>query len=99
MPNNKYSCEFKKEAVKTALEPDANRKEIADNLGIKYKTLCTWIHLSMTKEQGNSKSTDYKSRYQELVAENAELKRKLKKTETEREILKKAAAYFANPNT
>lgn len=38
---------------------------------------------------------DYQSHYQQLLTENEELKKKLKKTEVEREILKKAAAYFA----
>lgn len=42
---------------------------------------------------------DYKTCYQQLIAENTQLKRKLKQAETEREILKKAAAYFANHNT
>jgi transposase len=53
----------------------------------------------MSKSTTQDKKIDYKTQYQNLVSENAELKKKLKKAETEREILKKAAAYFANPNT
>lgn len=40
----------------------------------------------------------YKTQYQTLVSENTDFREKLKKAETKREILKKAAAYFANPN-
>ena len=39
---------------------------------------------------------DYQRQYQQLLTENNDLKKKLKKTEVEREILKKAAAYFAS---
>jgi transposase len=94
MAKSRYTQEFKNEAVKLSLEKDANRQEIADNLGIKYKTLCNWITQSMSTKP--IEKIDYKSCYQHLISENEQLKRKLKKAETEREILKKAAAYFAN---
>lgn len=93
-----FTQEFKAEAVKLCLEPDANRREISDNLGIHYQTLCKWISASMKKPQPISNKSDYKNEYQKLISENAELKKKLKKAETEREILKKAAAYFASQN-
>ncbi len=47
MVYQRYTKEFKDEAVKLCLQPDANRREIADNLGIKYKTLSTWISKAM----------------------------------------------------
>ena len=97
MAYTKYTEAFKSEAIKLALESDANCKEISDNLGVNYKTLMGWIQKSMSDE--TEKEIDYKSRYQQLTNENTELRRKLKKTEMEREILKKATAYFANPNT
>ncbi len=43
MGYKRYTKEFKDEAVKLCLQPDANKREIADNLGIKYKTICSWI--------------------------------------------------------
>ena len=99
MSNNKYTNEFRKEAVKLALESDESNKKIADNLGIKYKTLLNWITQSMKVIDKTDKPVDYKSRYQELVSENSQLKKDLKQTKLEREILKKAAAYFASQNT
>lgn len=98
MPNQTYTKEFKKEAVKLALESDVPKQKIADNLGVKYKTLLTWITLSMKVIDKTDKPVDFKSRYQELVSENAQLKTELKQTKLEREILKKAAAYFASQN-
>ncbi|WP_157671466.1 hypothetical protein [Francisella halioticida] len=41
---------------------------------------------------------DYKTQYQQLSFENTDLKKKHKQAETEREILKKSAAYFAKQN-
>ena len=98
MPNQTYTKEFRKEAVKLALESDVPKQKIADNLGVKYKTLLSWITLSMKVIDKTDKPVDFKSRYQELVSENAQLKTELKQTKLEREILKKAAAYFASQN-
>jgi transposase len=98
VPNQTYTKEFRKEAVKLALESDVPKQKIADNLGVKYKTLLSWITLSMKVIDKTDKPVDFKSRYQELVSENAQLKTELKQTKLEREILKKAAAYFASQN-
>jgi len=99
VPNQKYTKEFRKEAVKLALESDEPKQKIADNLGVKYKTLLTWITQSMKVKDEPNNPVDFKSRYQEMVSENAQLKKELKQTKLEREILKKAAAYFASQNT
>ena len=39
MAKSHHTKEFKNKAVKLALEKDANRKQIADNLGINYKVV------------------------------------------------------------
>jgi transposase len=83
VPNQKYTKEFRKEAVKLALESDEPKQKIADNLGVKYKTLLTWITISMKVIDETDKPVDFKSRYQELVSENAQLKTELKQTKLE----------------
>jgi len=98
MAKQKYTEEFKKDAVKMALESGETNAQIADNIGVKYKTLWNWIQKSMIKPDTSNQSIDYKSRYQELVDEVTKLKKDLKQTTIEREILKKAAAYFASQN-
>lgn len=97
MRYQRYTKEFKAEAVKLCLQPDANRQKIADNLGVKYKTICNQISKAMSNPSKDIK-IDYKTQYQQLSAENIDLKKKLKQAETERKILKKAAAYFARQN-
>lgn len=98
MSNARYSAEFKKEAVKLALESELKNKEIAANLGVKYKTLMNWISASMQKPNGSAKAVDYKSSYQEMASKYAKLQKELKQAKMERDILKKAAAYFASQN-
>jgi len=98
MSNQKYTDEFRKAAVKLALESSDSNSIIAGNLGVNYKTFMSWIRNSMKNPDQSNISINYKSRYQELVSENGQLKKDLKQTKLEREILKKAAAYFASQN-
>ncbi len=99
MPKGKrYTSEFKEEAVKLAQLSHEPVAIIADELGIHYKTLCGWIRSSMDNKKSPSKIKNLQREYEALLAEHAKLKRKLKRTEQEREILKKAAAYFAQEN-
>lgn len=95
MGYKRYPVEFMENAVKLCLAKDADRAEIANNLGVKYKTLSNWISKAMSQPPKDAK-IDYQSHYQQLLTENNDLKKKLKKTEVEREILKKAASYFAS---
>ena len=97
MSYQRYTKEFKEEAVKLCLQEGVNRREISDNLGVKYKTICNWISKAMSNPPKDIK-IDYKTQYQKLSSENADLKKNLKQAETEREILKKAAVYFASQN-
>ena len=90
----KYTDEFKREAVKLVQVSDKSVKQIATELGINSKTLSYWVKSSMVLiKEANPKSPYH---YQELLAENQRLRQELKRTQQEREILKKAAAYFAS---
>jgi len=61
-----------------------------ENLGISQASLFRWIkEFGGDKPHSNSKQID-------KDAEIARLKSKLKRAEEERDILKKAAMYFAN---
>lgn len=93
----KYTSEFRSEAVKLALSSDQSSAMIARDLGIKKSTLYNWISKAMrdkTDLPKSPKSTNIKC--QKLEQENRDLKAKLKRAEQERDILKKAAAYFAS---
>lgn len=91
----KYTSEFRKEAVKLALQTDQPKAVIADELGINRNTLYTWIQKAM-QERADLSETKNHVKYQNLEEENRALRAKIKRIEQERNILKKAAAYFAS---
>lgn len=90
---SKYSPEFKREAVKLSQSSGKKLYIIAEELGVCYKTLCNWTREAVKKPDTPSKKQHH---YQELLTENAKLKRELKRAQQERDILKKAAAFFAS---
>lgn len=93
----RYPKEFREEAVKIALQNDVSKSTIADELGITRSTLYKWITQSMEAKLALPKTGKRQSlNYQSLEQENRSLKAQLKRTQQERDILKKAAAYFAS---
>ena|SRR5579872_249244 len=90
----KYTKEFKQEAVQLALK-SPSIGDTAKELGIPSPTLHTWIH--ELKKQGNLTSVSEKTGKDmaALIEENRRLHKELSIAKEEKEILKKAAAYFA----
>ena len=88
-----YSDEFKAEAVKKIAENNGNISATAKQLGIAMQTLSNWHNKA---SQGKLKGTEqYDPDLMNALEEVKRLKRQLKVAEEEREILKKATAYFA----
>lgn len=90
---SKYNQEFRETAVRLAHAGDKPVAQVAKELGIDKHLLYSWIKAS---KQGKQVSTGA-GKEQPHSAEQRlkELQRKYKQLETENEILKKAAAYFA----
>ena len=89
--NNKYSEEFKKEAVRRALESGKPKSRVARDLDVGIGLLYGWIRKSeeaMSKGLTPKEFDDEKADFRRLQAENKRLKEEV-------EILKKASAYFA----
>ena len=88
-----YSTEFKAEAVKKIADNSGNISATAKQLGIAVQTLSNWQNKA---NQGKLVGTEqYDPELIAVLEENKRLKRQLKVAEEEREILKKATAYFA----
>ena len=90
MSNRKYTEEFKTEAIKQVTERGYNVREVSERLGISTKSLYLWLRVARKGKGKHSQSND-----NELRQEIVRLKSELKRAEEERDILKKAAAYFA----
>ena len=87
MSNRKYTDEFKTEAGKQVTERGYKAGEVAQRLGISLKSMYAWLR----EARGNNGS----KASEDLRHEVSRLKAELKRVEEERDILKKAAAYFA----
>jgi len=83
----KYDEDFKKNAVKLSYASPKSVKEIADDLGVHENLLYNWRRKFTA--QGD------KTKYATLEEENRALQRELAEMTMERDMLKKAAAYFA----
>lgn len=88
-----YSVEFRAEAVKLVLEQELSQGEAASRLGIPKGTLANWV--VATPRSGGEKPAPGARTVAELEAENARLRKELADARMERDIVKKAAAYFA----
>jgi transposase len=86
----KYSSEFRESSVKLAQESKNTIAQTARDLGIKISTLHTWI----TKQSG-VKTIKAANDDNNLQEELKKLKKEIAQITIERDILKKAAAYFA----
>lgn len=93
----RYPKEFKDSAIQLALNSEKSVIKIADELGIHEKTLYGW--LSRYKRDNNLEISSQKSQTskvkESLEEENRRLRKELASVKKDKEILKKAAAYFA----
>ena len=90
----KYTQEYKTSAVKMVVEEGKAVTEVAQNLGIRVNLLYKWIR-QYKGIDSKGKTHDVEEENKRLKQEIQELKKQLATSETYREILKKAAAYFA----
>ena len=83
-----HSEEFKREAVKLVLDQQLSVAEAARNLGIHPNLLRTWKDRFESEHDESLLTEDERMEIARLRAENRQLR-------MERDILKKAAAFFA----
>ena len=90
MQKAKYTAEFKEEAVRQVIDRGHSVVDVAKRLGIGDGLLYTWVKKFKAANEPVA-IDDMKS----MQAELNRLKAELRRTTEERDILKKAAAYFA----
>ncbi|RSN69764.1 transposase [Actinomadura sp. WAC 06369] len=90
--------EFRRRAVELARQGDKSMVQLAEDLGISRSCLQNWVN----QADADDKSSGGKDGSNRLTTaekkELAELRRRNRQLETENEILKRAAAYFAREN-
>lgn len=83
-----YSSDFKESSVKLAIESKIPIAHTARELGITKSTLYTWIDKYSRVQELKIKTDEH------IYDEVKRLKRELIRVTQERDLLKKAAAYF-----
>lgn len=94
MPRKTYTREFKLQAVRLMTDQGLSVAEVARRLGVGENCLRNWRAAARDQGEdafpGNGNLTPAEDELRRLRAEVQRLK-------AERDLLKKAAAYFANP--
>nr|WSS60189.1 IS3 family transposase [Streptomyces sp. NBC_01177]WSS60417.1 IS3 family transposase [Streptomyces sp. NBC_01177]WSS66161.1 IS3 family transposase [Streptomyces sp. NBC_01177]WSS66179.1 IS3 family transposase [Streptomyces sp. NBC_01177]WSS66275.1 IS3 family transposase [Streptomyces sp. NBC_01177] len=91
-----YPPQFKADAVALyESRPDATIRSVAADLGINPETLRNWVRAAGVSRPRGRRTQEPGLPPAPLEAENAALRKKVRELEEEREILRKAAKYFA----
>ena len=88
--SRQYTDEFREESVRLALDNSSSVVQVARDLGVSVWTLRGWVRKYRQKSRAGESR-----RVETVEEESRRLKRELCVLRQERDILKKAAAYFA----
>lgn len=86
-----FTEEFKRDAVNLVVVEGYSFKAAADAVGVSSRSLREWHEKFAPEPEPCGEDASL----QQLQEENRRLRKELKRAELEREILKKATAYFA----
>ena len=90
MSKQRYTPEFKDEAVRQVTEKGHSVQEVAARLGVSSHSLYKWVK-GVRPEKDEERADELLEAKKQILKLRAELRR----VQEERDILKKAAAYFA----
>lgn len=88
MPVQRYSDQFKRDAVRLVVVEGYSLKRAAESVGVAHTTIAVWVRRYRDEFPQRADFVDSKEELEHLRAENRRL-------QMECEILKKAATYFA----
>ena len=96
MANKVYSLQFKEEACKLAVSPEYSPAQAARQLGIDPSTLRSWMkQRKLLPEPQTVNELPQSDDINVLRLQLKEAQQRIRRLETEKEILKKATAFFA----
>ena len=90
--SSSYSPQFKQDAVNLVTEQGYSANEVARRLGVGQSNVSRWVR-ELRKDQQDGAEGEVPRK--ELEAEVKRLRKENQRLQMEREILKKAAAFFA----
>jgi transposase len=87
-----FTPEFKAEAVRLVLDEGQRVTSVAKDLDLTASALSQWVERARADRGKSKRGTLATEEREELAA----LRKEVRKLRTQRDILKKAAAFFAN---
>lgn len=90
MSSQRFTPEFKEEAVRQVVERGYGVPDVAASLGVSAHSLYKWV-----KAVSPNRSEEQSQELLEAKSEVLRLRSQLRRVEEERDLLKKAARYFA----
>lgn len=93
MKKQRYTSEFKNEAVKMIVIDGATVKEVSHQLGVPEGVLYSWRQKHLDEMEANSPEGAQSPKA--MAAEIADLRKQLAKQKRMTEILKKTVGYFS----
>jgi len=90
MSSQRFTPEFKEEAVRRVVERGYSVAEVSARLGVSTHSLYKWVK-AVTPDKTEKQAADLLEAKSEILRLRAQMRR----VEEERDILKKAARYFA----
>jgi len=93
IPQGRYAKEFREEAVKMVMDGGLPLPEAARRLSLPPSTIGNWVKAHKAGKLGDIGKTQRP--LTDIEMELARVKKELAETRMERDLLKKAAAYFA----
>ncbi len=98
MSRKRYGKEFQDEACKLVSEQGYTQRKAAEELGISVDRLKYWLRKRGLVQSPELADWPETNDPQLLKAQIRELQKQLRRSETEKDILKKATAFFASQN-
>ena len=93
---SKYPEEFRRDAVELVRSSGRTIREVGRELGVNHETLRNWVNAAKQAEQAGSGSPERGEQVSNDEREELRrLRKKVAELELEKEILRKAAQYFA----
>ena len=94
---SKYPEQFRRDAVELARSSDRSLREIGRELGVNHETLRNWVNAAKRAEQASAgrRPGAGGAIADERDEELRRLRKKVAELELDKEILRKAAQYFA----
>ncbi len=86
--STRYTDEFRRDAVRIAITSGLTRPQVSSDLGVGLSTLNKWVQKHQQDELMSGP-------YEDVEKENSRLRKEVRLLREEREVLKKAAIFFA----